>query len=311
MYNQCMSKRRLSNQQKNRIETVQSERTGEQGLVIARWGRSCILETQNGTQHQAKFRTNLPPIVVGDRVIWQHERDDVIVTQLLERTNIIIRPSPQGEAKPVAANIDQLLLVISPQPAPTTLLIDRYLIHAIFLRLPLRLLINKSDLDLSPLQNILPIYEALNYPISFVSTKTDTGITTLKEVLAHKTSIMLGQSGVGKSSLMQALLPDQTIRIGALSERLQGQHTTTTSMLYHVGSGHLIDTPGIYDFATWHLGTQAIAQGFTEVHQLSEHCQFRNCSHSHEPQCAVKTALEQGGISQSRYENFLIMSKEK
>lgn len=306
-----MSKRRLSDQQKARIETLQSERTGDPGLVIARWGRSCIVEAADGAQHQAKFRTNLPPIVVGDHVNWQIERDDVVITHLLERKNLIIRPSPHGEAKAVAANVDQLLLVICPQPAPTALLIDRYLTHASFLRLPLRILVNKSDLDLAPLKDIIPIYEALNYPISFVSTKTEAGIHTLEAILADKTSIMLGQSGVGKSSLMQALLPGQEIRIGALSERQVGQHTTTTSMLYHVGSGHLIDTPGIYDFATWHLGAQAIAQGFTEIHQLSEHCQFRNCSHSHEPTCAVKSALEQGRISRSRYQNFLTMCQEK
>jgi ribosome biogenesis GTPase len=244
-------------------------------------------------------------------VNWQVDGDDAVVTHLLPRNNLIIRPSSHGEAKPVAANVDQLLLVISPQPAPTTLLIDRYLTHARFLQVPLQILVNKSDLDLSPLQEIIPIYQALDYPIHQVSTKTEAGLQTLESILAHKTSIMLGQSGVGKSSLMQALLPGQDIRIGALSDRQVGQHTTTTSMLYHVGSGHLIDTPGIYDFATWHLGNQAIAQGFMEIYTLSKHCQFRNCSHSHEPSCAVKTALEQGGLSPSRYQNFLTMCQEK
>lgn len=306
-----MSKRRLSDQQKSRIETLQAARTGEPGLVIARWGRSCIVETRAGTHHKAKFRANLPPIVVGDQVNYEDEGTDFIITHLHPRLNLIIRPSPHGQPKPVAANVNQLLLVICPQPAPTTLLIDRYLTHARFLGLDLQILVNKSDLDMEPLNKIIPIYQALGYPISFVSTKTDTGIHALEEILADKTSIMLGQSGVGKSSLMQALLPGQDIRIGALSERHVGQHTTTTSMLYHVGSGHLIDTPGIYDFATWHLGTQAIAQGFTEIQALSEHCQFRNCSHSHEPTCAVKLALEQGKISPSRYENFITLSQEK
>lgn len=305
-----MHKKRLSDQQKTRIGKLQSETEGETGLIIARMARSCIVETQNGVQHPAKFRANLPPIVVGDRVTWQYERDDIVISHLLERRNLIVRPNPHGEAKAVAANITQLFLVISPEPAPTTLLIDRYLTTARTLQLPLAIIVNKADLNLTPLADIIPIYEAIDYPIIYASTRTEGGIASLETALADQTSIMLGQSGVGKSSLMKALVPHLEIRIGALSEKLQGQHTTTTSMLYHVGSGHLIDTPGIYDFATWHLGTAAIKTGFVEIDTLSKACQFRNCVHGPEPQCAVKAALEAGKLSPSRYQNYLIMMGE-
>lgn len=335
-----MAKRRLTERQKERISAIQKKRRQragdpslqqtpqdkpnpnsalgpeQTGTIISHHGTSVILEDQTGNLVRCVVRQNLESLVCGDKVVWQAENDQEktdqhgIITAIQPRHTFLARPMTNGMIKPVAANLDQIVIMVATQPTPSESLIDRYLISAEIMGIQPIVLVNKMDLlktdEASALERSMLLYNKIGYPVLFSSIKHEIKLDNITEQLKNKTSILVGQSGVGKSSLIKKLLPEREIRIGKLSEANHGKHTTTTSVLYHLPfGGSLIDSPGVRDFGVWHIDKDKIAQGFIEFSDYLGKCKFRNCSHTEEPKCALKEAVEAGEIDKRRLESYL------
>lgn len=332
-----MAKRRLNKQQHWRIQKVQDERArraerkerqidqeltagtlGEeqQGLVIAHYGQQLDVEAQEGEQKgqlvRCHARANIASLVTGDGVVWRPgaEGTGVIVARHDRRTELL-RPDNYGQLKPVAANVDQILLVIAPEPEPHANLIDRYLVAAEVTGIPPILLLNKADLPQAQAPDVVALlhgYERLGYQVLRTSANRsdDRLADELGPLLRDRTSVFVGQSGVGKSSLIQKLLPQEDIRVGALSEgQRKGTHTTTTAKLFHLPlGGQLVDSPGIREFGLWHITEDQLIDGFIDIRNLIGHCRFRNCRHQGEPGCALDEAVKKGTLSAKRRESF-------
>jgi len=212
--------------------------------------------------------------------------------------------------QPVAANIDQTIIVIAPLPEPFANLIDRYLVAAEQYQLAPVILMNKSDLlcddNRQAMEDLLSIYRDIGYPVLMVSSKTGAGMDTLKTLLDDKTPVFVGQSGVGKSALINTLLPDANTQVGELSEaRDKSRHTTTSAPLYHFpGGGDIIESPGIREFHLEHLDHDTLLNGFIEFRPFLGHCKFRDCRHDQEPGCKLKQAVEDGHIDPARMESY-------
>ncbi|MFG6175892.1 small ribosomal subunit biogenesis GTPase RsgA [Halomonas sp. THAF12] len=334
-----MNKRKLSRQQRWRVEKIQAERAkraekrGEQdaeklaageygpeqpGRVIAHFGRTLDVRPEgDSTPVRCHLRANLEGLVTGDRVIWRAGQDGSgVVVARGERGSVLERPDARGQLKPVAANIDQILIVFAVEPEPHANLIDRYLVAAEATGIAPVLVLNKVDLlpeNGGELRALLDRYAALDYPVVTTSTARDGGLDALHQRLADRTSVFVGQSGVGKSSLIDRLLPDEDLRIGALSEdSRKGRHTTTTARLYRFApsdrgdaeAGELIDSPGIREFGLIHLDEVQVAEGFIEFRDLLGRCRFRDCRHRQEPGCALLAAVESGEIHADRFASY-------
>lgn len=326
-----MSKRKLTRRQNWRIQKIQDERIArarkresqieqellddnlgpdQQGLVTAHYGATLDIEPldQPGSARRCHLRTNLPPLVTGDKVIWRASKKDEtgVVVALEERHSLLSRPDNHGRIKPVAANIDYIVLVIAPVPISHANLIDRYLVAAETVGIEPVILLNKIDLldeeGQEMLDDMLAIYEEIGYKVLRASTRSEDGLKPLKTLLDEHVSVFVGQSGVGKSSLVNALLPGVDLRVGALSESTgKGMHTTTAAKLFHFpAGGMLIDSPGIREFALWHIDQEAVINGFREFRPFLGYCKFRDCQHEKEPGCAILTALEEGEILEER-----------
>ncbi|HMW49209.1 MAG TPA: small ribosomal subunit biogenesis GTPase RsgA, partial [Cellvibrionaceae bacterium] len=288
---------------------VEGDVTGCEGVVISPLRQQAEIEdSATGERYRCHLRANLPPLTVGDRVVWQPGSPTGVVVALKPRRNCIQRPDSFGNLKLVAANVDCALIVLAPEPVAHANLIDRYLValHALDIR-PV-LVLNKSDLLVPdhPMLALAASYEALGYTCLKVSAQAANSLEPLQRVLAEGTSILVGQSGVGKSSLLQALLPDEQIKIGELSEGVaKGRHTTTHARLYHfAGGGACIDSPGIREFGLGHLSPEQVAQGFVEFEGFLGQCKFRNCLHQQDPGCALLHAREEGVISSERFASY-------
>ncbi|HEY9051191.1 MAG TPA: small ribosomal subunit biogenesis GTPase RsgA [Gammaproteobacteria bacterium] len=333
-----MAKRRISDQQKRRIENIQQKRRDraseknqdqeqqletmglgpeEQGQVISNFGASLIVEDSNNKLLRCVARQNLGPIVCGDRVIWQRApNNEGVIVAVEARFSLLQKPGFGGKLKPMAANIDQIVIVSSVLPEPNSYLIDRYLVAAENLPATPIILLNKIDLlnaDNEQLVNhIEQIYTSIGYQVIRASNVSDHGFDELNAALKEKTSIMVGLSGVGKSSLIQQLLPDQELRIGELSAASgEGTHTTTHSTLYTMPcGGRLIDSPGVRDFGLWNTSAQDILYGFRELRPFIGHCKFSDCSHHGEPDCAILRALSEGKITEERFAHYRKMTEE-
>jgi ribosome biogenesis GTPase len=238
------------------------------------------------------------------------------VTALLERDSVLQRATFSGEEKPLAANITQMVIVLAPQPEPSEYLVDQYLVAAEKIGLDVIITINKSDLltaeQKQQLHQRFAGYEAIGYQLVFISSRLEQGLTPLTDLLKQQTSILVGQSGVGKSSLTNALIPDLDLQTRKLSDRKQsGQHTTSASTLYHLpAGGNLIDSPGVRSFRLGQVDIATLENGFRDLRAYFGHCRFSNCSHTSEPGCALLEAIEQGRINPQRLENFLHLKKE-
>jgi len=326
-----MSKRKLTRQQQHRIQKVQDERLarankkaekiesqlaggelGEarRGLIIAHYGITTEVETEDGTTVRCHKRSNLPPLVTGDQVIWQPDpQEGGVIVATEERRTLLSRPDSRGQLRPVASNIDRIIIVAAPTPRTPANLIDRYLVAAAHDDIHPIILLNKSDqLDQAPdMVREMEEYQALGYETHAVSAQTEEGMQAIRALVADGNSVFVGQSGVGKSSIIAALLPDEVIRVGAISEATgKGKHTTTTAALYHIpGAGNLIDSPGIREFGLWHVETDSLFQGFPELDDAAGRCKFRDCAHETEPGCAVRAAVESGKLLPRRYYSFL------
>lgn len=286
------------------------------GIVITRYGAEMLVEDASGELHRCTARRRLDHAVCGDRVRWRPAaQGNGIVTEVLARTSALTRPDARGRPKTVAANIDQLIVVSAYLPEPNWEMVDRYLVAAELLPARAVLVMNKADLRPAqdPQQAELETYRRLGCPIVETSAAQNLGLEALREHCRGHTSVLVGQSGVGKSSLIQALLPDQKLRIGEISSVLRkGRHTTTGATLYHLpGGGDLIDSPGVRDFELGPVEPAALARGFVEIHAHAEGCRFHDCSHSVEPGCAVKAALERGEIAARRYRSYLALLQER
>lgn len=281
------------------------------GLLIANYGANLLIEA-DGRLVRCVARQHLGALVGGDRVVWQQTgaSDEGVVVAVAPRKTILTRPDFSGELRPVAANIDQLFVVTAPRPGIQPVLIDRYLVAAETLGITPLIVVNKYDLvqgeDKNVLDAMLGIYSRIGYTLLFASTKTAHGLDAVIEQLRGKTSVLVGQSGVGKSSLIKALIPDCDVRVGELSAATGlGRHTTTATMLYHLPQGgDLIDSPGVREFGLWQLSPTAVAQGFVEFRAYLGHCRFGDCSHTAEPGCALRAALQRGEISPARFESY-------
>lgn len=316
-----MANRRLTEQQRRRIEGSAEQRanaitndgaTDDSGLgiVVARFSKSALIMLNDGSQVDCHLRPNLPMIVAGDQISWQSEGSDRVVTARLERHSELNRPNARGQLKPVAANVDLIAFVFAPFPEPFPNLIDRYLVAAYHASIEPLLVLNKADLLTTndDTSELLKRYQSLGYRV-LKTDPSETSTTELMEAIGQTTTVFVGQSGVGKSSIIQRLIPDRQLRVGELSEGVQkGRHTTTTTEVFSRSNGGLvIDSPGIREFGLDHVAVESVAPAFKEFRPFLGHCRFRDCSHQHETDCAILEAIDSGHISADRYQSYLLI----
>lgn len=294
---------------------------GQTGLVICNYGQTLDVEDQAGHIHRCTSRRKIDNLVCGDRVVWLPAGgDEGVVVALQDRQTLLARPDGNGKLKPVAANVDQLIVVTAPRAnndphftdgdLPIDIsLVDRYLVAAELSGIHAAIVVNKIDLisstDLARARLFMKIYQDIGYQVLFTSAKYGPAGEELAGVFKTHTNVFCGSSGVGKSSLVKAVLPDRDIRIGKVSATGGGRHTTTLTALYRLGEGAaLIDSPGVRDFGLWHVDAAQIARGFAEFRQHAPHCRFGDCTHLHEPGCAVQKAVEQQQVSPMRLASY-------
>lgn len=325
-----MAKRRLTRRQSWRIEKVQQERLArfgrncergerllndgnlgveQEGLVVANHGANISVRDQDQQIVRTFVRSNLELPVAGDRIVWRRSPDGGgVIVGLLPRRSLLSRPDPSGNPHPLAANVDLMVIVGAPQPNIDLNLLDRYLVAAETLDIRPAILVNKDDLlnakQREALEQSLAVYARVGYATLFASAKRTHGLDDLKHHLQHRTSVLVGQSGVGKSSIINHLLPMQPALEGELTRGL-GRHTTSTTSLYQLPSGgQLIDSPGVRRFSLWHLPPLAVGEGFAELRPLLGHCRFRDCRHLLEPGCALRSAMESGKVDPRRLSSY-------
>jgi ribosome biogenesis GTPase / thiamine phosphate phosphatase len=299
----------------------------KEALVIKSTGSWYTVKTNDGVIHncriKGKFRMDgirtTNPISVGDKVDFEEKEEANVIVKIHDRKNYIIRKSSNlsKHSQIIASNVDQAFLIVTVNyPLTTTTFIDRFLAAAEAYRIPVNLIFNKIDRyrpnDMERLAELKGIYESIGYKCYEISAKEGTHLEIIREALKGKINLLSGHSGVGKSTLINAIQPGLDLKTGEISEaHSQGKHTTTFSEMFELDfEGYIIDTPGIRGFGTIDMEKEEMSHFFPEIFKTSEHCQFNNCSHVHEPKCAVKGAVEIGKISMTRYESYLGMIME-
>ena len=299
------------------------------GLVIKNTGSWYLVKTDEGTEVECKVKGNFRlkgirstnPVAVGDYVqIIQNKEGTAFITEIEDRKNYIIRRASNlsKQSHIIASNLDQCMLIVTVNyPETSTTFIDRFLASAEAYRVPVKIIFNKVDVydndELHYLDGLINLYTTIGYPCFKVSAKDGLGIDALKEELKGRITLLSGHSGVGKSTLINAILPDAAARTGEISTaHNKGMHTTTFSEMFPVdGNGYIIDTPGIKGFGTFDMETEEIGHYFPEIFRTSADCRYGNCTHRHEPGCAVRRAVEEHYISESRYQSYLNMLEDK
>jgi ribosome biogenesis GTPase / thiamine phosphate phosphatase len=335
VWNHVAKKSKLTQQQQRRVKDNQSKRRqrasdrkvdtqdmnlgAEQGgILIRRYGAQADVENNTGGILRCQLRRNLGEPVAGDRVVWREiiSEDDEkvagVIVALQERHSVLKRPVPYAGLKAIAANIDQMLIVNANPPGISLDMIDRYLVASHWLNVPAVLIFNKCDgyeaQEKEQLEQYQTLYQKMGLKVLFASAKSGEGIDDIRHSMQNKTSIFVGQSGVGKSSLINNILGYEVTATKNVSETSGlGVHTTTAACLYRMtdSTGSIIDSPGIREFGLDHMQPNEVFNGFQEFETYRYQCKFRNCSHKNEPGCAIQTAVEAGEIAQSRYQSFI------
>jgi ribosome biogenesis GTPase len=302
---------RIQQNQKDRLDqqTVTSE-TAQTGLLVAHYGATVEIEDTEGKHHQCTLRQSMEPLVVGDQVRWQaDQKGSGVVIAGLPRRSALVKQDRLRQLKPVAANIDRMFIVSAILPSFSAELLDQYLIAAELLKIEACIVFNKIDLlneeELKSLTLQLQLYRDMNIPVFMISCYRPESLSALKKHLADKVSVFVGQSGVGKSSLIQSLLPTETLKVSEVSVQGHGCHTTTTSRLYHLPEGgSVIDSPGVRNFNLWEISAEELWLGFKEFRDYKGRCEFRNCQHNRLSGCILQLAVKEGKISAQRFNHF-------
>jgi len=279
---------------------------GGPGTVLASYGRGVLVQS-GGLTLACGLTGRKQRIVCGDRVTWAHppSADGPSVKSVEPRRNLIERIDARGRAEPVAANVDRLAIVVAPEPAPDWFLVDRYLAAALLKELDALVIVNKQDLGTAAMQSELAAYRGLRVTCVETASRSGAGLAELKRLLHDSVTLLVGQSGVGKSSLVNVLAPDAGAQTAELTRDSEGRHTTTTARWHWLAANSaIIDAPGVRDFAPPASLVRAAERGFVEIHELSANCRFKDCRHMEEPGCAVRTAVMGGRISVRRYESY-------
>jgi len=283
------------------------------GRILRTSRRFVQILDRSGAIIEATVSSKALDVTVGDAVEFESKGVETVVVKLIPARNSLAR-SYRNEVWRIAANLDHLFIVASVFPLFNNTFIDKVLLVAALQSIPVTLILNKNDLDLSATREALLVYETLGVPVLFTSAKEGSGIDELRTVLGTESlriAALTGVSGVGKSSLLNQLIPQASTRTGEVSARTgQGRQTTTQAVAYLYPAGRiepllLIDLPGMQNFGVNHLRPNEISYGFIEIAEHAARCEFSNCRHLAEPRCAVKDALESGAIAPSRYESYL------
>ena len=300
-----------------------------QGTVIKSSGSVYGVRAMDGTVVDCRVKGNFRlkgirstnPVAVGDHVKFDVRSDGTAyIVEILERKNYIVRKASNlsKQSHILAANLDRCFLIVTiNHPATATTFIDRFLAAAEAYRVPVTLVFNKTDLynetENEELEYLTALYSSIGYQCLHTSTTDGKGIEDLKDAMTGKVSLLAGNSGVGKSSLVNAISPEIAARVGEISKTHDtGMHTTTyTEMFEFIPGSYIVDTPGVKGFGTFDMETEEISHYFVEFFELSKDCRYSNCTHTHEPGCAVLEALEKGEIAPSRYQSYLSMLEDK
>ena len=299
------------------------------GVVIKNTGSWYVVRTDDGRLFSCKVRGNFRlrglrttnPVAVGDHVRFIVGEDETgLISELLDRRNYIIRKASNlsKQSHILAANVDQVLLLVTiAHPVVSTTFIDRFLAVAEAYRVPVILLFNKTDLyaeeEMQQMQSLVSLYRSLGYQCLPCSVLKGEGLDELQSLLRDRVTLLSGNSGVGKSTLLNYLIPGLDVRTEAISlSHDSGQHTTTFSEMFTLPfGGEVIDTPGIKGFGTFDIEREELSHYFREIFQIGQQCRFQDCTHTHEPGCAVRQALEEGRIATSRFTSYLSMLDDK
>ncbi len=300
------------------------------GLVIKNTGSWYTVRTDDGRDIESKIKgtfrlkdiRSTNPISVGDRVeIDINAEGTALISEIEDRKNYIVRRSSNlsKQSHVIAANLDQAMLIVTVNyPITTTVFLDRFLATAEAYQVPVKLVFNKidryKDEDKQKLEEMITLYTSIGYPCFRLCAKTEGGMDILRDELRNKVTLLSGHSGVGKSTIINKLIPGVNLKTGTISEyHNKGMHTTTFSEMIELpeGGGYIIDTPGIKGFGTFDMDEAEISHYFPELFKISAACRFNNCTHRHEPGCAVAVALQEGLIHPSRYKSYLSILDDK